>query len=95
MFKLKIETENAAFGDNDTDARLHELATLLRKIAVKLERGESSGVIFDGNGNHVGEFGTDDETDDETDDDSNIREHHAICGCPECDHRRAIASKPR
>lgn len=60
MFKLTIDTGNAAF-DDDTHpiyARDREIARILRALAKKLEDdcAENAGKLFDSNGNRVGEF---------------------------------------
>lgn len=53
MFKLKIETDNAAFEDNPKE----EIARLLKGVIDILEaRGEDYGKLYDINGNPVGEF---------------------------------------
>lgn len=53
MFKIEIETGNAAFED---DSRNYELARILRQIAERLENGENAGRVLDYNGNKVGAF---------------------------------------
>jgi hypothetical protein len=55
MFKLEIETANAAFTNSDQDAEF-ETARILREIASKLESGTRSGKCVDGNGNTVGDW---------------------------------------
>lgn len=52
MFKVEIETGNAAFEDD----RNMELARILRQIAERLENGEDAGRVLDINGNKVGSF---------------------------------------
>lgn len=52
MFKLEIETGNAAF-DRGPD---REVAAMLRRLADRLESGETSGGLMDSNGNRVGSF---------------------------------------
>ena len=52
MFKIEIETGNAAFEDD----RNMELARILRQIAERLENGENTGWVRDINGNKVGKF---------------------------------------
>jgi hypothetical protein len=52
MFKLTIQTDNAAF----TDQEETEVARILREIATKLENGRSGGFPRDANGNNVGEW---------------------------------------
>lgn len=52
MFKIEIETGNAAFEDD----RNMELARILRQIAERLENGENAGRVLDINGNKVGSF---------------------------------------
>lgn len=51
MFKMQIETDNAAFQDGAAGA---ETARILRLIADRLESGSTSGVALDYNGNKVG-----------------------------------------
>lgn len=53
MFKLKIETGNDSFGHQNLSA---EVASILRQAADRVERGQFDGVLFDLNGNRVGEF---------------------------------------
>jgi hypothetical protein len=55
LFKLKFETDNAAFGE-DPEAREAEVVRILREIAEKLSAGISDGGCYDLNGNRVGEF---------------------------------------
>lgn len=56
MFKLEIDTGNAAF-DNDGDGDRHgEVARILRELADRIEAGNRNGQIYDVNGNHVGSF---------------------------------------
>jgi hypothetical protein len=53
-FRVNISTENAAF---DGDARNHETARILRRIADRLDAGESMEfyeTLLDSNGNDVG-----------------------------------------
>jgi hypothetical protein len=52
MFKLTIETDNAAF----TDDRNEEIARILIEVARKLRNGEEYGACMDYNGNKVGTF---------------------------------------
>lgn len=62
MFTLKIETDNAAFGDQDgkgdniSEDCFAEVARILRKTADRVEREAVSGPLMDVNGNKVGEF---------------------------------------
>lgn len=56
MFKLTIETTNAAFTE-DGDA-CGELSRLLRGVSERVEEGVTSGLIRDTNGNRVGSFET-------------------------------------
>ena len=53
MFKLTIETGNAAFDGED---RAAEVARLLRTAADALERGTTGAPLHDYNGNFVGRF---------------------------------------
>lgn len=50
MFKLQIETDNAAFGD----FRAVEVARILRQLADNLSTSGDSGNLRDINGNTVG-----------------------------------------
>lgn len=52
MFTLKIDTDNAAFSEDPG----YEVASILKKIVQKLERGETEGVAMDTNGNKVGRW---------------------------------------
>jgi len=52
MFKLKIETDNAAF-DNKEEV---EVCRILREIADKIEGGRHGGFVIDINGSVVGEY---------------------------------------
>ena len=55
MFKLHIETGNAAF-DDDNGGR-NEVASMLRSLANRLDNGsEMTGGLYDFNGNRVGSF---------------------------------------
>lgn len=56
MFKLEIDTGNAAF-DNDGEGDCHgEVARILRDLADKIEGGHGHGNLHDINGNRVGNF---------------------------------------
>lgn len=55
MFKVQIDTGNAAF-DEDNGGAAAETARILREIANKLESGRTEGVAVDGYGNSVGRF---------------------------------------
>lgn len=50
MFKLEIETGNAAF----EEAVNEHVASLLHGVADKVDSGQCEGVVYDGNGNRVG-----------------------------------------
>lgn len=61
MFKLSIETGNAAFADPYTGEESswdenHEVARILREIADKIDDGRREGKAIDYNGNSVGEY---------------------------------------
>ena len=62
MFTLRIETDNAAFGEQEdnsegySDDAVAEVARILRKCADKIENGVDAGNLMDVNGNKVGEF---------------------------------------
>ena len=51
MFKLQMDTDNAAFGDDDKGP---EVARILREIAERIEDGDESGTCRDINGNTCG-----------------------------------------
>lgn len=53
MFRLKIETDNAAFQESTAQ---EEIARILREIASKLDGLDDSGKVYDGNGNYVGDW---------------------------------------
>jgi len=53
MFKLKMETGNAAFADN---IKHLEVARILRNVVEKLEADHTEGKLIDLNGNTVGEW---------------------------------------
>jgi DNA-binding ferritin-like protein (Dps family) len=64
-FTLKIETDNAAFSDDDTDygseesanAKRAEVARILREVADLLDNGSQEGAgVYDVNGNRVGKW---------------------------------------
>ena len=50
MFKMKFQTENAAF-END-----QEVVRILKEVAEKIKNGASGGKIRDINGNTVGSW---------------------------------------
>jgi hypothetical protein len=52
-FTIKIDTTNSAFSDPDPAT---ELARILREVAKRVEAGETTGYVKDGNGNKVGRF---------------------------------------
>ncbi len=54
MFRLEIETDNAAFEDNYRE----EVARILEDTARKLRDGREGGYCYDINGNRIGEFDT-------------------------------------
>ena len=61
MFKLEIETGNAAFCDPDTGSEDEfwegiEINRLLEKVQIEIEEGYTSGTIIDINGNRVGKW---------------------------------------
>jgi len=53
MFRLNVETGNAAFDDGKLAT---ELARILRDVADKIENGKDFGSTIDINGNSVGQF---------------------------------------
>ena len=56
MFTLKIATDNAAFGDNELDARATLRYLLVTQVSDGLETSANGGTIRDENGNTVGEW---------------------------------------
>ena len=61
MFKCEIDTGNAAFADPETCEEDKfwegvELSRVLNEIVKKIENGDTSGSIFDINGNRVGKW---------------------------------------
>ena len=54
IFKLEIETDNAAFDGPDT--RDYEVARILRVAAMNIERGYDAAKCLDFNGNVVGNY---------------------------------------
>lgn len=58
-FHMIMAVNSAAFGETDTDRDM-EVARILRRIADKLENGdsciESYQTVFDANGNDVGRY---------------------------------------
>ena len=52
MFKLEFKTDNAAFVDDP----MCEPSNVLRRVATRIEYGETSGLVKDSNGNTVGYF---------------------------------------
>ena len=55
MFKLTINTDNAAFNEYERD-RNTETARILRVAAEVVSQGGTEGTVFDSNGNKVGKF---------------------------------------
>lgn len=51
MFTMRVETDNAAFRGG---GRRRELARILRRVAERIEEGETEGTAVDVNGNSVG-----------------------------------------
>jgi len=60
MFRLTIQTDNAAFREDDgtptSEARGVEVACILRAVAAHAEEGRCVGRCIDVNGNTVGEW---------------------------------------
>ncbi|MGL5032647.1 MAG: hypothetical protein ACRC6M_02470 [Microcystaceae cyanobacterium] len=52
MFKIQFEIDNAAFVDGFSE----EVERILSKIAQRVKDGETQGVIFDLNGQRVGNW---------------------------------------
>jgi hypothetical protein len=52
MFRLEIETSNAAFEDGAAT----ETARILRAVAKRIEQGDLAGEAWDSNGNRVGTY---------------------------------------
>lgn len=55
MFTLKINTDNAAFGDDSSESS-SEVSRILGVVSRKVEGGATSGLVLDLNGNTVGSF---------------------------------------
>jgi hypothetical protein len=53
--KVKIASDNAAFGEDEYD-RACELGRILRRLAEALRNGRTAGKLRDINGNVVGSF---------------------------------------
>lgn len=55
---ITINTDNAAFGDDDQWSRSEEVARILRKLAtdIEIEENVDFKVLRDSNGNQVGEM---------------------------------------
>jgi hypothetical protein len=53
MFSIKIDTKNAAFAGGYKE---EEIARLLEEIAFRVRNGILTGLIYDINGNFVGNF---------------------------------------
>ena len=60
LFTLKIATDNAAFGDNESDARATLRYLLVTQVSDGLETNANGGTIRDENGNTVGEWSNSD-----------------------------------
>lgn len=61
MFKLEVNTGNAAFcdpitGEEDKFWEMREISRLMAEVSRKMENGKESGSIIDINGNKVGEW---------------------------------------
>ena len=56
LFTLKIATDNAAFGDNELDARATLRYLLVTQVSDGLETSANGGTIRDTNGNTVGDW---------------------------------------
>lgn len=56
VFRLRFDCDNAAFDDNGVGT---EIATVLRDLAERIERGDATGLyqnVRDTNGNVIGTF---------------------------------------
>lgn len=51
MFKLRIETKNAAFDDTNL-----EIVRILQETIERLKQGSREGKLFDYNGNNIGSY---------------------------------------
>ncbi len=59
MFNLKFKTDNAAFGDPGdefTPECQAEISRILRRVAEQVTDGRDHALIFDINGNTIGEW---------------------------------------
>lgn len=54
-FTVTIDTENAAFDDDD--GGIHEISRLLHVVIEAINQGSGGGGLLDINGNTVGRFG--------------------------------------
>lgn len=52
VFKLEFKTDSAAFLDDP----MTEPANVLRRVALRIDYGETSGIVRDSNGNTIGSF---------------------------------------
>ena len=55
-FKLEIECDNDAFGNDDECQRNDEIARILEDAASRVSGACASGALRDSNGNKVGRF---------------------------------------
>jgi len=55
MFKLRIETKNAAFGEDDA-TKIEELCRILDEVKKDLIRDLDSSTVHDINGNRAGDW---------------------------------------
>jgi hypothetical protein len=64
MFNLNFDTDNAAFNEHPGAMR-EEIARILKRLAQKIENGETPHKIFDINGNKIGEIDFDEQEEEE------------------------------
>jgi len=60
MVTIKFDTDNAAFGDDPTEADRGEICECLKRVSDAIYRGKTEGAVMDSNGNKVGTFSVED-----------------------------------
>ncbi len=59
QMRITFDVENAAFFDEDGKFNTEEVSGTLMRIARKVRNGDDCGVIFDTNGNRIGDWNLD------------------------------------
>lgn len=54
--KIEFDTDNASFGEPNSQEWNAEVCNALSKVTSKITNGQTYGIIFDTNGNNIGEF---------------------------------------